>query len=282
MGWLSRWRDEREQRQLAQAREVADQRAAQLAGQRQRQQDQLAAGVAARERKRRAKCEGITEEVDRRQAGGQLSPLQAAKVLREAIARADKDPGPLDYRHSAVMPAAIRQLVTDVISSIGGIARVDAPAAPSDRVISPAGRRAEQRKARVRAQARDKAWKKEEARKAEQERAREEESERAFQEWREGMKDRLQNPAKSPRPRGREEAEEEAPELLARAGLPPGRNELRIAVRLLMRNEEVAPEKMRRVFDSFEGMYENQVRRFKESGGQTPWPSAESLIDKLF
>ncbi|MFB6555907.1 hypothetical protein [Streptomyces sp. NPDC056405] len=224
--------------------------------------------------------------MDRRQAAGQLSPLQAAKVLRESIARSDKDPGPLDYRFTAVMPAAVRQLVTDVISCVGGSTGVGVPRMPSDRVVSAASQRAEQRKARARARARDQAWAKEEAWKSEHERVREQESERRhqewIQEWRRELEDRLQNPDRYPRRRDQAEAEQAAPGLLAGAGLSPGRNELRIAARLLMRNEEVTPEQMQRAFTSFEGLYEAQVRRFKESGGKTAWPSAASLIEKIF
>ncbi|MDX3500934.1 hypothetical protein PV689_03285 [Streptomyces sp. ATCC51928] len=278
MGWLRRRRDEYEQRQLAQARQAAAQVAARVA--RQRQLDQLVAEGA--ERARRAKYDAITEEVDRRQAAGQLSPLQAAKVIRGAVARAGEDPGLLDHRHSQVMPAAVRQLVTNVISGIGGIARVDMPRTPPDRVVSPEGRRAEQRKARERARARDKAWAKEEARRADEEREREEEDERRHQEWHQELVDRLQNPEKYPRRRSRTEADEEAPGLLASAGLPAGRNELRIAARLLMRHEQVTPEQMRRAFAAFEEIYEDQVRRYKESGGRAAWPSAASLIERLF
>ncbi|MFH8533936.1 hypothetical protein ACH4GE_36665 [Streptomyces tendae] len=283
MGRLGRWWHEREQRRLAKAQQVADRWAAELTRRRQRNQDQLEAGAAARERKRRARCDAITEEVDRRQAAGQLTPLQAAKVLRAAIARSDEHPGPLDYRHAEVMPAAIRQLVTDVMADVAGSTRVGPPRTPSTgEVVSPAGQRAEQRKARARARARDQAWAKEEARKAEQERALERESERRLQEWRQEVEDRLRNPDMYPRRRGQAEAEQEAPDLLASAGLPAGRNELRIAVRLLMRHEEVTPEQMRRAFEYFDRLYEDQVRRFKESGGKAAWPSAASLIEKLF
>ncbi|MET9679788.1 hypothetical protein [Streptomyces coeruleorubidus] len=278
MGWLSRLRDERGQRRMAELRQFALRTAAaQQAREQQRQR--------AQEEERRALCAAITDEVDRRQAAGQLSPLRAAKVLREALVSATRGPDRLDYRYAEVMPAAVRQLVTDVISGSRGTDRIDVSEAPIDPELLPVRTYADEahrRKALGLARAREKAWAKDHKQR-EQERARKRESTKQESTKQESTKqNQLRSFDEKARPRRRAEAEEAAPGLLARAGLPPGKNELEIATRLLMRHEEVTPEKVQQAIAGFEAIHEAHVRSFRETGGQTSWPSATSLIEKLF
>ncbi|MEU6179339.1 hypothetical protein [Streptomyces coeruleorubidus] len=180
------------------------------------------------------------------------SPLRAAKVLREALVRATRGPDRLDYCYAEVMPAAVRQLVTDVISGSRGTDRIDGSEAPIDPALLPVrtySDEAHRRKALALARARDKALAKD-RKQREQERARKQESTKQNQ---------LRSFDEKARPRRLAEAEEAAPGLLARAGLSPGKNELGIATRLLMRHEEVTPEQMQQAIEAFEAIHEAHV-----------------------
>nr|WP_143657562.1 hypothetical protein [Streptomyces sp. alain-838] len=225
------------------------------------------------------------DEVDRRQAAGHLPPLKAAIVLHETLSRATKGPRRLDSRYSEVLPAAVREIATGVISELRY--RTDLPEQLVDPTRLPSREYADQserRKALALARARDRALAKDRERKAVQERAEKAERERArkAEREREEAESRLRTQGQAVVSRTRAEAEEAAPGLLARAGLPYGKNELEIATLLLLREEEVTPERIRHGVTMFEQIYEAHVRSFKATGGQTSWPSAGVLIRKLF
>ncbi len=236
----------------------------------------------------------IVDEVDRRQAAGHLPPLKAAIVLHETLSRATKGPRRLDSRYSEVLPAAVREIVTGVISELRY--RTDLPQQLIDPTRLPSREYADQserRKALTLARARDRALAKDRERKAVQERAKKAEREGARkaearareaeqEREREEVESRLRTEERRAVSRSQAEAEEAAPGLLARAGLPSGKNELAIATLLLLREEEVTPERIRHGVTMFENIYEAHVRSFKATGGQTSWPSAGALIRKLF
>ncbi|MFE0726457.1 hypothetical protein ACFW23_36660 [Streptomyces rochei] len=290
MGWLSGRREERERRERAQLARIvaAQQRADQLAHERLLREVRGEVWVWP------ALYAAIVDEVDRRQAAGHLPPLKAAIVLHETLSRATKGSRRLDDSYSEVLPAAVREIVTGVISELRY--RTDLPQELIDPTRLPSREYADQserRKALALARARDRALAKDRERKAVQERAKKAERERARkaeERARKAEQEREREEAESGlRPqerttvsRSRAEAEKAAPGLLARAGLPSGKNELEIATLLLLREEEVTPERIRHGVTMFEEIYEAHVRSFKATGGQTSWPSAGALIRKLF
>lgn len=290
MGWLSGRREERERRERAQLARIvaAQQRADQLAHER------LLREVWGEVWVWPPLYAAIVDEVDRRQAAGHLPPLKAAIVLHETLSRATKGSRRLDDSYSEVLPAAVREIVTGVISELRY--RTDLPQELIDPTRLPSREYADQserRKALALARARDRALAKDRERKAVQERAKKAERERARkaeERARKAEQEREREEAESGlRPqerttvsRSRAEAEKAAPGLLARAGLPSGKNELEIATLLLLREEEVTPERIRHGVTMFEEIYEAHVRSFKATGGQTSWPSAGALIRKLF
>jgi hypothetical protein len=212
MGWLDRWLDKREQQRQAELEQLALQIAAQSKRERQRNEEAL-----------RELSRAISDEVDRRQAAGELTPLMATEVRLEAlkVARAPLGLHSRDTLSPLLTPASVRQLVTDVILA----------------------------SAQERAGAQEQAlWLRE-----------------------------FKNDAAR-----RERADEGAPGLLARAGIPAGPNELKIATLLLMRDERVTTKQMQQAVKAFEDAYERRVQRYKDTGGQTAWPAAEPLIHLLF
>ncbi|MDQ0935222.1 hypothetical protein ABTZ93_39410 [Streptomyces sp. NPDC097941] len=80
----------------------------------------------------------------------------------------------------------------------------------------------------------------------------------------------------------RERAAEAAPDLLARAGISAGRDELKIATLLLTRREDATTEQMQQAVKAFKDAYERRVQRYKDTGGQTAWPTADGVILLLF
>lgn len=290
MGWLSGRREERERRERAQLARIvaAQQRADQLAHERLLREVRGEVWVWP------PLYAAIVDEVDRRQAAGHLPPLKAAIVLHETLSRATKGSRRLDDSYSEVLPAAVREIVTGVISELRY--RTDLPQELIDPTRLPSREYADQserRKALALARARDRALAKDRERKAVQERAKKAKRERARkaeERARKAEQEREREEAESGlRPqerttvsRSRAEAEKAAPGLLARAGLPSGKNELEIATLLLLREEEVTPERIRHGVTMFEEIYEAHVRSFKATGGQTSWPSAGALIRKLF
>lgn len=290
MGWLSGRREERERRERAQLARIvaAQQRADQLAHERLLREVRGEVWVWP------PLYAAIVDEVDRRQAAGHLPPLKAAIVLHETLSRATKGSRRLDDSYSEVLPAAVREIVTGVISELRY--RTDLPQELIDPTRLPSREYADQserRKAVALARARDRALAKDRERKAVQERAKKAKRERARkaeERARKAEQEREREEAESGlRPqerttvsRSRAEAEKAAPGLLARAGLPSGKNELEIATLLLLREEEVTPERIRHGVTMFEEIYEAHVRSFKATGGQTSWPSAGALIRKLF
>ncbi|MFE0893478.1 hypothetical protein ACFW4Q_31090 [Streptomyces rochei] len=290
MGWLSGRREERERRERAQLARIvaAQQRADQLAHERLLREVRGEVWVWP------PLYAAIVDEVDRRQAAGHLPPLKAAIVLHETLSRATKGSRRLDDSYSEVLPAAVREIVTGVISELRY--RTDLPQELIDPTRLPSREYADQserRKALALARARDRALAKDRERKAVQERAKKAERERARkaeERARKAEQEREREEAESGlRPqerttvsRSRAEAEKAAPGLLARAGLPSGKNELEIATLLLLREEEVTPERIRHGVTMFEEIYEAHVRSFKATGGQTSWPNAGALIRKLF
>lgn len=290
MGWLSGRREERERRERAQLARIvaAQQRADQLAHERLLREVRGEVWVWP------PLYAAIVDEVDRRQAAGHLPPLKAAIVLHETLSRATKGSRRLDDSYSEVLPAAVREIVTGVISELRY--RTDLPQELIDPTRLPSREYADQserRKAVALARARDRALAKDRERKAVQERAKKAKRERARkaeERARKAEQEREREEAESGlRPqerttvsRSRAEAEKAAPGLLARAGLPSGKNELEIATLLLLREEEMTPERIRHGVTMFEEIYEAHVRSFKATGGQTSWPSAGALIRKLF
>ncbi|MFE0908168.1 hypothetical protein ACFW3Y_33685 [Streptomyces rochei] len=290
MGWLRGRREERERRERAQLARIvaAQQRADQLAHERLLREVRGEVWVWP------PLYAAIVDEVDRRQAAGHLPPLKAAIVLHETLSRATKGSRRLDDSYSEVLPTAVREIVTGVISELRY--RTDLPQELIDPTRLPSREYADQserRKALTLARARDRALAKDRERKAVQERAKKAERERARkaeERARKAEQEREREEAESGlRPqerttvsRSRAEAEKAAPGLLARAGLPSGKNELEIATLLLLREEEVTPERIRHGVTMFEEIYEAHVRSFKATGGQTSWPSAGALIRKLF
>lgn len=290
MGWLSGRREERERRERAQLARIvaAQQRADQLAHERLLREVRGEVWVWP------PLYAAIVDEVDRRQAAGHLPPLKAAIVLHETLSRATKGSRRLDDSYSEVLPAAVREIVTGVISELRY--RTDLPQELIDPTRLPSREYADQserRKALALARARDRALAKDRERKAVQERAKKAKRERARkaeERARKAEQEREREEAESGlRPqerttvsRSRAEAEKAAPGLLARAGLPSGKNELEIATLLLLREEEMTPERIRHGVTMFEEIYEAHVRSFKATGGQTSWPSAGALIRKLF
>lgn len=220
----------------------------------------------------RALYAALTDEVDRRQATGQLSPLRAAQVLHAALAEASGGRRRLDARPSV----PVHVFVAELISGSGRPHPVDATLPPLDPALPEPRRgpeKVQRRKAAQRTRAREKAWAKDQERVAQRERERRQEQDKDFQRWR----------AEAAQEAGRRQrAEQEAPGLLAGAGLAEDKNTLEIATLLLMRHGEVTPEHLRQAVRAFEETYEARVRSFRESGGLMPWPRAETLIPVLF
>ncbi|WP_181787943.1 hypothetical protein [Streptomyces phytophilus] len=81
--------------------------------------------------------------------------------------------------------------------------------------------------------------------------------------------------------RGRQ-AEAAARDLLARAGLPGGADEVKITTLLLLHREEVTQNDVRLALRAFEDAYARRTRRATESGGTYPWPTTDSVITSLF
>lgn len=212
----------------------------------------------------------LVDEVDRRQATGQLSPLRAAQVLHAAIAAASGGRGRPDARPSV----PVHVFVAELISGSARPHPVDATLPPLDPALPEPRRGPEKRrKAAKRARAREEAWAKEQKQAAQRERERRQEQEAEFQRWRAETAHQAAQ---------RQRAEQEAPGLLAGAGVAADKNTLEIATLLLIRHEEVTPERLRRAVRAFEETYEARVRSFRESGGLMPWPRAETLIPVLF
>ncbi|GAA1414617.1 hypothetical protein GCM10009601_02740 [Streptomyces thermospinosisporus] len=228
----------------------------------------------------RALLAALTDEVDRRQAAGrlsplraaQLSPLRAAQLPHTAVAETSRQRSRPHGRPSVPVHVFIAELLS-------GTARPH-PVNPSLPPLDPAlpeprrgPEKVRRRKAAERARAREKAWAKEQERAAlrerEQARAREESYQRL--------------PARAAEDgRRRERAGQRAPELVARAGLDPEANTVEIGRRVLMREREVTPEQLRRAVRVFEETYEARVRAFSDSGGLMPWPNPRTLIPVLF
>lgn len=220
----------------------------------------------------RALLAALTDEVDRRQAAGQLSPLRAAQLLHTAVAEVSRQRSRPDGRPSVPVHVFIGELLS-------GTARPH-PVNPSLPPLDPAlpeprrgPDKVRRRKAAERARAREKARAKEQERAALRQRERERAREESYQ--------RLLDRAAEQR-RRRERAERRAPELVAGAGLDPEANTLEIARQLLTREPEVTPEQLRRAVRVFEETYEARVRAFRDSGGLMPWPNARTLIPVLF
>lgn len=221
---------------------------------------------------RRALHAALTDEVDRRQATGQLSPLRAAQVLHAALAEASGGRRRRDARPSV----PVHVFIAELISGSESPHPVDALLPPLDPALPEPRRgpeKVQRRKAAQRARAREGAWAKEQERVARRERERSQEWEKDFQRGRAEAEQRAER---------RRRAEQEAPGLLAGAGLAADKNTLEIATLLLMRHGEVTPEHMRRAVRVFEETYEARIRKFRESGGLMPWPRAETLIPVLF
>jgi hypothetical protein len=211
MGQWGRWLDKREARRKGKQVRIALE---ELRPQAQEAWDKL--------------YRALSDEIDRRLAVGELTSLMWADVFAEAttkLRRSRLNPYKTDQLDPVLLPAAIRELVTDAI---------DACHKHAERVRT--------RKHKVELSLRE----------ANDDAAR------------------------------RKPAAAAAPDLLARAGVSVGRNELKIATLLLMRHEHVTTEQMQQSVRAFKDAYERRVQRYKDTGGKTEWPTADLVIQLLF
>jgi hypothetical protein len=211
MGRWGRWLDKRERRRKGKQQRIALQK---LGPQAEEAWDKL--------------YRAISDEIDRRLAMGELTALMWADVFAETatkLRRSQMNPYSPDQLDPALIPAAIRGLVTDAIG------------------------------------ARHKQTERVQARKQKLELS-----------LREAKDDAVR----------RKPAAAAAPDLLARAGVSAGPNELKIATLLLMRHEQVTTEQMQQSVKAFKDAHERRVQRYRDTGGKTEWPTADLLIQLLF
>jgi hypothetical protein len=82
--------------------------------------------------------------------------------------------------------------------------------------------------------------------------------------------------------RRRRKADEALHEFLTQAGLVHGQTESRIARLLMTRYRHPTADQLRSAVQAYENAYEARIHRYRETGGQTPWPTPDAIIDSLF